>query len=58
LIPPTTDFSAPNAAHEWQAKILGWQSRNMQAACPLDGHVRSSFTKAVQFLKQYALQVK
>ena len=30
----------PNAALEWQAKSLGWRSRKLIEACPLEGLVR------------------
>jgi len=29
-----------DAAHEWQAKILRWRSKDISGACPLDGLVR------------------
>lgn len=32
-------ISSPNAALEWQAGGLGWRSREMKAACPLEGPV-------------------
>jgi hypothetical protein len=35
-----------SAAPEWQAKILGWRSRNMQVACPLEGLVGLSRSAA------------
>jgi hypothetical protein len=34
------DFSMPNAAPELQAMGLGWRSKGMEAACPLEGLVR------------------
>jgi hypothetical protein len=34
------DLSPPNAAPEWQARNLGWQSREGMVACPLEGLVR------------------
>jgi hypothetical protein len=30
----------PNAAPEWQAGKLGWYSRELVVACPLEGLVR------------------
>jgi hypothetical protein len=33
-------FSDPNAALEWQARILGWRSWALTVACPLEGLVR------------------
>jgi hypothetical protein len=29
----------PNAAPEWQAKSVGWRSRKLVVACPLEGLV-------------------
>ena len=31
--------SLPNAAPEWQARCLGWLSRELVVACPLEGLV-------------------
>jgi hypothetical protein len=31
---------SPNAAPEWQARILRWRSREIMVACPLEGLVR------------------
>jgi hypothetical protein len=31
----------PNAASEWQARSLGWRSRDLEVACPLERCVRS-----------------
>ena len=33
--------AGPNAAPEWQAGSLGWRSRELVVACPLEGLVRS-----------------
>jgi hypothetical protein len=30
----------PNAAPEWQARSLGWRSKELMVACPLEGLVR------------------
>jgi hypothetical protein len=31
-----------NAALEWQARCMGWHSRGLVVACPLEGLVRQS----------------
>ena len=36
----------PNAAPEWQARSLGWRSRELEVACPLEGLVRG-FSKSL-----------
>lgn len=39
---PSIDFASDpsNAAPEWQARNLGWQSRERMVACPLEELVR------------------
>jgi hypothetical protein len=43
MAPPwhgTSGSAASNAAPEWQAGRLGWRSRDLVVACPLEGLVR------------------
>ena len=44
----------PNAALEWQASSLGWRSRELMAACPLKGLVRSEQDESASFLLQFS----
>lgn len=37
-----TAFEKANASPEWQAGSLGWRSRELMVACPLEGIVRRS----------------
>jgi hypothetical protein len=41
-------YRRPNAAPEWQAEILGWRSKELVAACPLEGLVRKDVRNVVK----------
>jgi len=39
---PALAHQQPTAALEWQASCLGWLSRELMGACPLEGFVSRS----------------
>jgi hypothetical protein len=47
-----------NAAPEWQARRLGWRSRELKVACPLEGAVMPNsnmLLKTLVYLRQISL---
>ena len=41
LAPLAIATALGNAAPEWQARSIGWRSKKLAVACPLEGLVRS-----------------